>query len=332
MIAGPYSVDLYAWDERTAKKGADEVFTCVRQFIVAEKKQNPEATHFIFWSDGCNGQAWNQFAPRFAHEICEPTSQIYVPGVKRVEFKRAPKGHSYLWCDRVLGPIKAHAQQVQHGIWAGLATKDLPQEFREKTWEYCIGKARLNGGKYILHKMKQVDFDGYKSLFESHGSVLTQGTMHFVDPDSHQKLGEFLIRDLNWIVAGVGAFKYSASAVSDRGRNVGYVWCKSGFKSDSFWKKLPLLRPAFKPHKDSLRPPQTQVTTENLETERKHEPKLESLKPHIAPYPISAEKKADLEKLAAQLVGTEHDLVKVFRNMLCRPKTAARPARGGDNE
>jgi hypothetical protein len=67
---------------------------------------------------------------RFAQEVCDDTSQLWIEGIERVEFKRPPQGHTYLWCDRAIGPIKANAALTSGGIWVGHITHDLPKEFR----------------------------------------------------------------------------------------------------------------------------------------------------------------------------------------------------------
>ena len=49
---------------------------------------------------------------RLIHELTDPTSQFYVHGIKRVEFKKATSGHSFLWCDRAIVPIEAYVRHA----------------------------------------------------------------------------------------------------------------------------------------------------------------------------------------------------------------------------
>ncbi|XP_022824255.1 uncharacterized protein LOC111354868 [Spodoptera litura] len=48
----------YCWDEQTAKKGANEIASCVFDFIRMKVQQGVKT--FIFWSDNCGGQNRNR--------------------------------------------------------------------------------------------------------------------------------------------------------------------------------------------------------------------------------------------------------------------------------
>lgn len=49
----------YVWNESEAKRGANEIATCVLKFLT--KKASQGITDFIIWSDNCSGQNKNKF-------------------------------------------------------------------------------------------------------------------------------------------------------------------------------------------------------------------------------------------------------------------------------
>jgi hypothetical protein len=194
---------------------------------------------------------------RFAHEVCDETSQLWIERIERMEFKRPPPGHTYLWCDRAIGPIKANAALTSGGIWVGHNTHDLPKEFRRHTWEACIigdpdrqiPPCRMNGTPYGYHNLDQQFFDGFRALFASPLSTLAPvGTPLKYRDDDGNICGDFIICDVFHIVAGKG----QAPQTSNKAwvQLNGCVMCRTSFvddlKSDP-WLELPLLRPAFKP-------------------------------------------------------------------------------------
>ena len=233
---------------------------------------------------------------RFAHEVRDPSSQLYIKGVQNVEFKRPPPGHTYLWCDRAIGQIKANAALVHGGIWAGHITPELPKEFHHHTWEACvignpekkIQPCMMNGNPYRYHKVDQDFFDGYKDLFSSPLSTLAPvGTpLKYRDTDGNIG-GDFNISEVCHVVARDGG-----------------VWCRTSFVdavSTNPWLELPLLRPAHKPRKGSARPEVVAVQWETRGDARAQEPPLGSFKPHTAPYKLSPLKVRDLHHLARLL-------------------------------
>ena len=265
---------------------------------------------------------WNQYTVRFAHEVCDPTSQLWIPGIERVEFKRPPPGHTYLWCDRAIGPIKANAALTSGGIWVGHITPDLPTAYRRHTWEACIvgdldrqiPPCRMNGTPYGYHKVDQQFFDGFRALFASPLSTLAPvGTpLKYRDSDG-QTAGDFNISAVFHIVAGKGQAPHTTDTTTWV-RLDGRVLCRTSLvdnpKSNP-WLELPLLRPAFKPRSTtSARPAVRAVQWATRAEDREFEPRLGTMKPHTSPYPLSALKMKDIHHLLRLLCPTrEMDVI-----------------------
>jgi hypothetical protein len=51
----------YVWNEVEGKRGANEVASCVRQFILKIKEEKPEVEEIRIWADNCFGQNKNKY-------------------------------------------------------------------------------------------------------------------------------------------------------------------------------------------------------------------------------------------------------------------------------
>ena len=67
--------------------------------------------HFVVWCDRCVGQLLKNFTLRVINEFFDPFSPYYIEVLVCLDVRRATKGHSYLWCDRIIPPIKKKAKQ-----------------------------------------------------------------------------------------------------------------------------------------------------------------------------------------------------------------------------
>lgn len=141
----------------------------------------------------------------------------------------------------------------------------------------------------------------------SNGGVAVKGgdTLKYRDGDGNI-CGDFIISDVLHIVAGKG----QAPHTSDKARVQlnGCVLCRTSFVDDlksNPWLELPLLRPAFKPRSTtSVRPAVRAVHWATRAEDRKHAPRLDTLKLHTAPYPLPSLKMKDIHHLLGLLCPT----------------------------
>lgn len=89
---------FYVYDERTAKKGANEVCSFLRDYIQEYVPETMRELHL--YSDSCPGQNKNHSMIRF---LCALTD---IKRFDRIVHRFPVRGHSYLPCDRDFGLIK----------------------------------------------------------------------------------------------------------------------------------------------------------------------------------------------------------------------------------
>jgi len=305
IIAGPNNVDVYAWDERTAGKGVNEVLSCVRAWLRQLKLEHPEARHVVFWSDSCYGQSWNQFMTRFLSECCDPSSQHYV-GLNNIELKTPAKGHSYLYPDRAVAQIKQRSRKLGDGIVANFITSQLPAKFEHQTWESCIvgyngpnctpwPPCTAKGTPFQLHKMSQADIFDFKTLFADTDSCRLRPSQKLVfkNRDGSQG-GIFKISELCWLSAS--------------GDHPGEIFCKKDFTHDLLglsWLHLPLYSPLRRQHTHKVTGVVTRrrpgITPDNIVQYRQHEEKLQNLQCYTELSPLPVLKVRDLWRLGQVL-------------------------------
>jgi hypothetical protein len=284
MICGPDFVDMYGYDETIAGKGPDEVCSFVYHWLCAEKQRKPDLKHAVFWCDACGGQSWNQYLFRLAHEVCNPLSVFYIPGLCRVDIKKATSGHSYLWCDRVIVPIKAKARLCQGGIVSAFKSSMLPDRFKERTWEHCIVNSTINGNKYRLHRVTQPMVYAFKEFWGRRESLLVKGKSHdkskelmgkgssqevlyYVANDGKNRGDKFSSQQICWVTAG--SLDRGSAGLSGEGciDHRGELWCKGAYDNTSPWGRVPLFRPEKKKTKNGA-VVQVGVTWGNYRTEQ----------------------------------------------------------------
>ena len=303
MICGPDFVDMYGYDESVAGKGPDEVCSFIYDWLVAEKKRKPALEHVTLWCDSCGGQTWNQYVIRLIHEVVNPLSDLYIEGLRCIDLKKATKGHSYLWCDRAIVPIKAKARRIDGGIVCAFDEEELPEEFKHRTWQKCIEDSKINGNAYRLHRVTQEMVKAFKEFWGRQESVLIKaksydrsinltgrGTsaqkLNYCD-DSWNISGEFLVRDISWITAGSINLKTAGRKGEGSINHNGELWCRKDFENESQWFRLPIFRPSKKDVEG--------VTVENYETEKSKHGKLNQL--YQAPLLLSVLKVENLHTL-----------------------------------
>lgn len=89
------------WDESDAKKGANEIATCVLMFIDEKAKEGFKS--FIFWSDNCSGQNKNKYLfAMYAYAVAKY-------GIK-ITHRYMEKGHTMNEADSMHANIERRAR------------------------------------------------------------------------------------------------------------------------------------------------------------------------------------------------------------------------------
>ena len=309
IMASSNYVSMYGYDERTAGKGPNEVLSFLQVEIKNLKQLKPDLKHLILWCDGACSQTWNRFFMCF-HELVDQTSPLSIAGLLRVDAKRCDTGHSFMWADRCIPPIKRKAIHTSGGIVCAFKSQlnVLRPAKRERnaprTYEHIIRSCKMGGTNYALHEVRQADVLNFKDFFESKDSIIEAERLKLNFDDGTQ----FMIKKLCWMSAG---------QAEDRGteaKHHGEVWCRTNFAAGQPWKKLPVYRQ--RRRKSKKYPTLVEaVTKENLAAQRlkERDTALSLLAPvYSALLNLAVEKVADLKEILRLMDGGEEDLAKVY--------------------
>ena len=131
----------FIWDETEGNRGANEVATCLLQYI---KALPSTVTEVCTYSDTCGGQNRNQF-------ICAAMLHAtQVTNVNVIDLKYMESGHSYLEADAMHSTIeKAKRHQKIY------TTREL---------ELVIAGARRNPSPFVVTRLTHEDFFDLKQL------------------------------------------------------------------------------------------------------------------------------------------------------------------------
>ena len=91
---------MFLWDETTAKRGADEIASCIVKWIDAEFATGQPFKRLRIFADNCAGQNKNLYIMLMALRI------VHSKRLERIEIVFMVPGHSYLPCDRAFGHIE----------------------------------------------------------------------------------------------------------------------------------------------------------------------------------------------------------------------------------
>ncbi|KAJ8732654.1 hypothetical protein PYW07_015253 [Mythimna separata] len=131
----------YMWDESVAKRGANEVSSCLLDFVKANVDQG--AKEFRFWSDNCAGQNCNRFV-----------FSLYVYAAKKfnisITHRFLQKGHTQNEGDSVHSVIERASQT---------RTIYTPHE-----WRLLVRWAKNEGESYVVRNVTQNDVFDFKCL------------------------------------------------------------------------------------------------------------------------------------------------------------------------
>lgn len=125
----------YIWDETVAKRGANEVGSCLLDFIEQSTRDGVE--EFRFWSDNCGGQNRNRFV-FFLYTYCAKKFKI------SIRHRFLEKGHTQNEGDSVHALIEREAKKK---------TIYTPEE-----WRLLVRWAKSTENPYDIQNMTQNQF------------------------------------------------------------------------------------------------------------------------------------------------------------------------------
>ena len=191
------------WDESTAARGADEICSCLYQYI---SRLPSEVTRLICFSDSCFGQNKNFLM------ICFWNWLILQGRLKRVDHKYLVRGHTYLPNDRDFSHIEKRKST---------AKVFLPSHWETIVHEACVTKP------FTVNAMDT-------SAFRDFSPLLNQFTHRKKDAEKRP----VLISKAVWINLGEAEEPGEKTPV----RHVNQVWIRYTYSSEECWSKVSLLK------------------------------------------------------------------------------------------
>ncbi len=134
----------FMWHELLAKRGPNDVISCLSHFIFHTLLGRSGAKWSIWWADNCPGQNKNNYIMWFFQDLIR--RKVYT----RIDVKFLVAGHTYGSTDRTFGMIERHTSKVE--------TVYVPQQWYRHVRESAVGaKTRVE-----VVEMKQGSFRNYR--------------------------------------------------------------------------------------------------------------------------------------------------------------------------
>lgn len=144
---GDRSGYCYMWPENIAKRGANEIGSCIWNFL--QNQVRPEVKEVTFYSDNCVGQNKNRIIPTVYMKAVSSTN------INIVTHKFLERGHTQNEGDSVHSTIEK---------CIGKSKIFSPQQY------YILARtAKTTGKSYIVTEMETNDFLDFKALSETAG-------------------------------------------------------------------------------------------------------------------------------------------------------------------
>ena len=96
----------YMWHELLAKRGANDVISCLFHFIFHSTLGRTGAKWSVWWADNCPGQNKNNYLMWFFQDLIR--RKIY----SRIDYKFLIAGHTYGPADRSFGVIECYIRKI----------------------------------------------------------------------------------------------------------------------------------------------------------------------------------------------------------------------------
>ena len=97
--------NCFLWDETMAKKGSEEVCSCILKWFHIRRERGDTFTKLRIFADNCYGQNKNIYV------ILSMLRLIHSQALEKVTIEFMVVGHSYLPCDRAFGSIEKKIQK-----------------------------------------------------------------------------------------------------------------------------------------------------------------------------------------------------------------------------
>ena len=130
----------YMWHELLAKRGANDVISCLAHFIFCNPLGRTGARWSIWWADNCPGQSKNNFIMWFFQDLIR--RNVY----SRIDYKFLVVGHTYGPTDRSFGVIEHYTSKVE--------TVYTPQQWYEHVKQAAV--------RIKVAEMEQTFFRDYR--------------------------------------------------------------------------------------------------------------------------------------------------------------------------
>ena len=111
-LFGIYSASVsittaFMWHELLARRGSNDVISCLSRFIFHSKAGRTGAKWSIWWADNCPGQNKNNCIMWFFQDLIR--RNVY----SRIDYKFLIPGHTYGATDQVFGAIERYAVRIE---------------------------------------------------------------------------------------------------------------------------------------------------------------------------------------------------------------------------
>ena len=133
----------FMWHELLARRGCNDVISCLSRFIFHTKLGRTGAKWSIWWADNCPGQNKNNYIMWFFQELIR--RKVY----SRIDYKFLIAGHTYGLTDQAFGMIERYAARID--------TVYTPMQ-----WYQHVRDAGFGAKSIEVVEMKQAFFCDYR--------------------------------------------------------------------------------------------------------------------------------------------------------------------------
>uniref|UniRef100_A0A8D8AUY7 (northern house mosquito) hypothetical protein n=1 Tax=Culex pipiens TaxID=7175 RepID=A0A8D8AUY7_CULPI len=148
-VKGKNNVVCYIWDETVARRGSQEIGSCLLKFLHMLNAKEPQVKEVIFYSDRCSGQNHNFALCMMYSYFVEKSAQ---DGVHlKIQHNFMVSGHSHMEVDSVHGAIERAKRSAQIDI-------ETPRD-----WAVFISQVRRRVPIEVV-ELKRTDFFALKKL------------------------------------------------------------------------------------------------------------------------------------------------------------------------
>ena len=154
---------MYMWPETVAKRGANEVVSCLHHYL--QNKLLPGVKKVNVYSDGCRGQNHNQTTVQFFYTL------VKTGRFDAVDHNLPIRGHNFLPCDRHFATIEKMKRRREKMEWCDdwinmveeqfevvRVTQDLIKDYRGHLAQYFKKATKRGTEKYQVSEYKSFRF------------------------------------------------------------------------------------------------------------------------------------------------------------------------------